>query len=1846
MKRYLVTVVSAVMTLSTGLTAQASDQITISSASISKIAGEEISLNVTTTLDLADQPLIIVVEDLDSNVSITSSAAGSNLLDIEDTLGLDQTGNDVVGFVKIPSWDNFVDNPSDIDDANTRKNPPSDGTFAVQRDTFSNVSLTLRSDVATEVNVYAWADTNGDSEISGIEYRSPDFTITWEDPSLYSDLSVSLIDSSDNSAVDDDFNVGIRDINDSYSNETIASGESALFENVPVGEVRVSVFPSQPLYGEYSRYRSKSFTIDLQEDDSIDVQVDLAESGPVDFQGAINHQSNRAMLNIHCNDSGDSYIYSTDESGEFLLEGLPEETCSIFGSANNHLNYVDQNVDLSSVSIPYDINLDEKGDVEISGTIVDSLDSETPVGGARINLSRVVGKQVDNAFALADSNGDLELKNLSLGEYEYQLNFYGSTLYKRTTGTIEIGPETTSAVFEIDRVSNGSGEISGIVLDSDGEPKPNHGLFLQGLNGLDYGVSASTDSATGEFSFEGLEDGDYQLRTTGSKDQYLSFRKSFSIEEQNSRYTELQLVEFQNTRLYGVVSSDKGTPLEEARVNVNYQSGDYWWFESVQTDSDGEWEISGTPEGELSIFISPSEESGRFENFDQTKVDVENGVSEVEFNASLIPYPTGDANVSGTVQLSDGSETFRYLNLRRENYSYFATLDDQTGSFEFNGLPEGIYSVSSYSNSDYFRYFEDIVVQGDTDLNITLLEKASNSVDVSGTVLDQNGDPVVDMSVYARMDGSTNRFFGSDETDSSGNYSISGVPSSDVGGRLSLYVSTGSYGTFGYKYTSPTYLDSWDSETTQDFQLENLGAGDIDMTLVIIDEDGNPIDSAALWTDYEYYDSISGRDQPASREDGSDSDGKVVFSGMNAGKDYRIYINASGFIRATINVNPNEGDGSFTKRVVLKTLPTGSSFVSGRVLTPEGDPIRDANIYLNSSDLGESYRSKSDSNGSFEIRDLPESDYRLSVSSNLRSNGRSVFQYFYTRLSLDGVSGEESFNVTLDRVPTGNSSISGQLLVDGQTLGASDFRVSVYSPSDTTGQIGDQVRVGIDGRWSIENLPSGEYRVEYYVSVGNSKYSYPDSKFVTVQEDQNLQLDSQTAKKLSSTDSSLTVSVKDLDSHYPISDASVNIYMQDSNLDSVNADTDENGRVTFSNIPAGEYSVWVNKNGYLSPVGQSRTVEVSGNSAIRLSLEDLNANGEITGVVEDEFGNPISGAYVYSEVTNSETRETRFFSYAESRTNSSGEYVLKDVPIGVKINVVVNADGLGENNTSYAEARKSVLIEDDGTPSAVKDFSLFEGSKIIGSIEVEGGIRADNLSVEARSKSDQRWLGSGSTDASGAFEISGLPNEDVNLVVRDFSRFRDFRVVQGFVNRTANKSAEVKPVLADANGVTGIGVGTTKDIGTITVSLGGEINGHVELETSDGKTRSFMRSADVEIYREVSGIYVKLDETLNSYASGWSGGNFNVRGLETGNYKLRFVDRYSPNRPFNTVFNGGAETLADADPISVTAEQATTIEPVGLVIPQPQTEATSVDLSTLSEQEREQKRDTISAEPSSDGATVDMGSEMAGEWVSVSSEDQSNPARNFSGYRMLSGFRTLSTSSTQWYQVGSDGEVSLEGLKEGQVVSVADSNSELVGWTTVQSEPENNSGSVGISVATIQGFDKEFYSPGDEVTVTGNKLGSLQTVTFGDQVLEIKKASDSQASFTIPSGLAQGEYLIDFNFVSYSIEYANPLKISGESVAATGECDFHAWTKRISNNQAKVYIKCPEIGVKYRILHQTAGQGPYESILAKTLTDSEDEVQVFNEFGRYIVRTINLEDINRIRIRSGDEELRKVRYNR
>ena len=164
--------------------------------------------------------------------------------------------------------------------------------------------------------------------------------------------------------------------------------------------------------------------------------------------------------------------------------------------------------------------------------------------------------------------------------------------------------------------------------------------------------------------------------------------------------------------------------------------------------------------------------------------------------------------------------------------------------------------------------------------------------------------------------------------------------------------------------------------------------------------------------------------------------------------------------------------------------------------------------------------------------------------------------------------------------------------------------------------------------------------------------------------------------------------------------------------------------------------------------------------------------------------------------------------------------------------------------------------------------------------------------------------------------------------------------------------------------------------------------------------------------------------------------------------------------------------------------------------------------------------------------------------------------------------------------------------------------------------------------------------------ITGERLGGVTKAFVNGQEVEILEQTDTGFTIVLPEGLEPGTYDLYIMSSIGNLTYKDAITITGlvtGTVCANEAMSW--WTKRMGETEVKVYIKCPELNAKIRVLHQTGGSGDYESVYVKTITDENDPVMVINEFGKYIVRTIELEEINRIRIRIDDVELWKVRYN-
>ena len=184
---------------------------------------------------------------------------------------------------------------------------------------------------------------------------------------------------------------------------------------------------------------------------------------------------------------------------------------------------------------------------------------------------------------------------------------------------------------------------------------------------------------------------------------------------------------------------------------------------------------------------------------------------------------------------------------------------------------------------------------------------------------------------------------------------------------------------------------------------------------------------------------------------------------------------------------------------------------------------------------------------------------------------------------------------------------------------------------------------------------------------------------------------------------------------------------------------------------------------------------------------------------------------------------------------------------------------------------------------------------------------------------------------------------------------------------------------------------------------------------------------------------------------------------------------------------------------------------------------------------------------------------------------------------------------------------------------------------------------------TDEGVGAQFNSSGnDTVRFIGERLGGVTKAFIDGREAEILSTSAGSFEIVVPEGLAAGTYDLQIESSLGNLTYLDAITITETtSVEAASYGEMSAWTKRISDTQAKVYVKFPTVGEKVRISHQTGGSGSYETVYVKTTSSETMEgLRIVEGVGTYIVRTIDLADINRIRVTVGDETPVQVRYNR
>jgi Carboxypeptidase regulatory-like domain len=235
---------------------------------------------------------------------------------------------------------------------------------------------------------------------------------------------------------------------------------------------------------------------------------------------------------------------------------------------------------------------------------------------------------------------------------------------------------------------------------------------------------SSTTTADGEFSFDNVDSGEYVLRATktgylpatyGSRRQDQPGTPIVVSPDSDSRMITLELG--RGSSIAGTVRDSDGNPVSKARVlaeRFTWRLGRETRTTAVPgatlvmvTDDRGRYRLYGLPPGQYLVGAAmPSgtvreQTPGAFypsalhpDEAQRVLLDGEQDADGVDISCYEVPV----SSIRGTVDIG-GADSVR-LRLSPLLPLMTAAVVNRSGSFEFQGIPPGVYSLQSYSRSE------------------------------------------------------------------------------------------------------------------------------------------------------------------------------------------------------------------------------------------------------------------------------------------------------------------------------------------------------------------------------------------------------------------------------------------------------------------------------------------------------------------------------------------------------------------------------------------------------------------------------------------------------------------------------------------------------------------------------------------------------------------------------------------------------------------------------------------------------------------------------------------------------------------------------------------------------------------------------------------------------------------------------------------------------------------------------------------------------------------------------------------------------------------------------------------
>ncbi|MCU7741452.1 carboxypeptidase regulatory-like domain-containing protein, partial [Priestia megaterium] len=386
----------------------------------------------------------------------------------------------------------------------------------------------------------------------------------------------------------------------------------------------------------------------------------------------------------------------TNENGQYVVQGLPSDTYTVFASASNYIEQQQTALIREGEFVFAPVNF-QLSRVTRFGTItgqVTNSKTQQPIQGALVEALNAQGKVVSTTRT--DESGNFTITGLLPGAYTLRVSAEGFTLY--TEQVIVTAGDTTLVSIPLTPKVN-VGAIVGIVTNSETN-QPIQGARVVVLNGENVVAVGYTDEQ-GNFIITGIPAGTYIILATAPG--FNSESKSVIVEAgETIPVPPFNLTAISNAgSITGrVIDQRTGKPIQGATVFV-LKGRDV--VAVGYTDEQGNFIITGIPAGTYTILAT----ANGFKSETQ-RVNILVNTTE-EINITLIPKLT---TITGVVcDIKTGARLPNILIEVLDIHKEFITdlLTDHNGEYTVCELPAGTFNMKA-SSEDFITELKTITL--------------------------------------------------------------------------------------------------------------------------------------------------------------------------------------------------------------------------------------------------------------------------------------------------------------------------------------------------------------------------------------------------------------------------------------------------------------------------------------------------------------------------------------------------------------------------------------------------------------------------------------------------------------------------------------------------------------------------------------------------------------------------------------------------------------------------------------------------------------------------------------------------------------------------------------------------------------------------------------------------------------------------------------------------------------------------------------------------------------------------------------------------------------------------------